>query len=224
MLRLGSKYQAEHLRNEAIRRLKQCFPDRLEDFKTYDTDSTHLDADGYVPNPSAGQSIFAKTSVSLHRIHCIPLIVMARSRDLESLLPTLFFTSLRLRPNLITAETGKSWSLANDDLTRWIRGQRCSRPFIVNSDGFSSQGLAPTVARSTVARASRRNTHRVWDDKCLPWMILLDSGYIDSLPGKYCQACNKELKQKYEEERLVTWKNLSKRFDLAPSLEGAALA
>ena len=43
MLQLGYKYQIEHLRHEAIRRLKQCFPESLDDFVFSGTQADLLD-------------------------------------------------------------------------------------------------------------------------------------------------------------------------------------
>ena len=91
MPRLGSKYQVEHFRNEAVRRLKQCFPDQLEDYATYDCDSNNTNASGTGPPLplNSDRRFFAKSSTSLGPIHCVPMIPIARAYGLHDMLPVI---------------------------------------------------------------------------------------------------------------------------------------
>lgn len=127
MLRLGDKYQVRHLRAEAVRRLKQCFPEKLQDYATRDQQSK-LVFGGESDGNDGDDVFFTKSSTSLTCEDSIPVIQLACEFGLNFLLPAAFFTSLRLDETYVLSshkdEAGDLWHMSQRDTAALFRGQQ----------------------------------------------------------------------------------------------------
>ena len=83
MLCLGSKYQVDHVRDEAIHRLRRCFPSKLSAFPARNV---------YLQDPG-----FAlMESIFLRKKDAIGVVNLARAFDLNFLLPPAFYLCAQL--------------------------------------------------------------------------------------------------------------------------------
>lgn len=218
MLRLGDKYKLDSIYTEAIRRLKQCFPEDLKDYATNFTDSEIVYGD-----EEESPRFFMKSSTSLGTRHCIALLSIARTHGLDSLLPRIFFSTMGISRKCIANPyqdgTGASWELSKADVAAWIHGREMLT--IATRRHFSwflSEPPESCESKSACAKASALNAEHFWSARLIAAMTFVDSGCIDYLPGTYCDSCEALYKSMYDKELLVTWSMLPSYFDL-PSMQ-----
>lgn len=224
MLRLGHKYQIEHIHAEALRRLKFCFPEHLDDFAVHLTDE-YIPVDPYFP----------ESYTSLKDTDCIAIINLARAQNLDILLPAAFFIATVDIPYSVltsgwTDGDGTLWKLSNEDITRCLQGRdeldkAARRTFrwllLPPAEGCQDQKKCRI--------ASVKNSQVLWEDSSdlqIPscTTVLHNSRLIErKLPAKYCQTCIKRNKTIYDTERQATWDNLRTYLDLGPA-KGASEA
>ncbi|THH29928.1 hypothetical protein EUX98_g4276 [Antrodiella citrinella] len=83
MLRMGTKYQVDHVREEAISRLRLCFPSTLH---TFPARNVYLQDPGFV----------LAEHISLTKKDAIGVVNLARAFDLDFLLPPAFYLCAQL--------------------------------------------------------------------------------------------------------------------------------
>ncbi|KAI0789928.1 hypothetical protein C8Q75DRAFT_717484 [Abortiporus biennis] len=112
MLRLGSKYQIDHIREEAIYRLQLCFPTSLSDFES----EVGLHTNSEQPPIS-----------DLSRQDAICVVNLSRSFNLKSILPSAFYTCCQLDNKLLVYgvkySDGTTEKLSQSDLLVCLNGR-----------------------------------------------------------------------------------------------------
>ncbi|TCD60634.1 hypothetical protein EIP91_009751 [Steccherinum ochraceum] len=118
LLRLGTKYQVERLCKEAVRRLEQCFPKKLENLVTGGTRTDLVDLDG--TKYFSAQSM----SMSLRFLDCKKVVDLARFYGLNQLLPAAFLACTHMKEKDLLR-----WQPHNgtDDLLRCFKGKLALR-------------------------------------------------------------------------------------------------
>ena len=208
MLRLGSKYNIEHIRSEAIRRLKQCFPDSLEDFRTRDTDSNLV----FLPEDEAEKhAFFPGSSTSLEMEDAVAVINMARAHNLDFLLPAAFYvcTAIPFRDIMsgYRDDWGEFWKLSDDDIVRYVDGQGNLRKADAQNFAWALlSGLSNKCKdKDGCANSLRILRKSLWKRIPLCQQALSDSGRIPHfLNGTLCAPCLSEAKRRYDIEREAT--------------------
>ncbi|KAH8101867.1 hypothetical protein BXZ70DRAFT_1017995 [Cristinia sonorae] len=124
MLRLGSKYQIQHLRDDAVKRLGSIFPTSLVAFRNYFTNfggfSNRKDADGCTSrNPFI--------SIDMEHRDCLAMLNIAQRLQLDHMLPQIYYL-LALLPNrdLVRGyedNAGNYWRLSINELQIVLDGQ-----------------------------------------------------------------------------------------------------
>jgi len=103
-LSLGSKYQIEFLRQEAVSRLEKYFPSQLANYPSFF---------------SAGIG-----GIDIRPDDAIAVVDIARTYGLPCLLPTAFYTCCQLHTDTLVDGTtdvnGKVWSLCREDLKKCL--------------------------------------------------------------------------------------------------------
>ncbi|KAH8101967.1 hypothetical protein BXZ70DRAFT_1007192 [Cristinia sonorae] len=218
MLRLGFKYNITHVREEAIRRLRRCFPSDLESFATpisryalmieYDEEAEEEDSPAYFP----------QSSTSLKNYDAFAVIKLARSFDLNDILPAAFYTCAQM-DNASVASTplpgDEMYRLSDEDREACMDGQDALRSAMLRSFKWLLRG--PQKGCETLEKcqaASRENTKNLWGNAIGYCDALIDNAWIDALPGKYCRVCLRRAKREYDQERVTTWNKLREYFNL----------
>ncbi|CAL1709461.1 unnamed protein product [Somion occarium] len=182
-LRLGSKYHLDALREEAIDRLKLCFPTQLKDYDPNLFDAT---------TPTQSLQLGWRP-ISISRSDFIEVIGLARSFDLRYLLPSAFHACVRMNASLV------------------IDADFCHGIFLVYSNLLAlkptSENCAdPVKCREAITRHERSavfssSTGSFGD--CLEH-IRDESHAVDGL----CPACCSMRKQRLEQICTHLWKGL----------------
>ncbi|KAH8101839.1 hypothetical protein BXZ70DRAFT_1007079 [Cristinia sonorae] len=119
MIRLGSKYQIDHILQDAIYRLKKCFPVQLEAFRNSYT--TTPAGHRLPPNPFAGLPIH----ITLGDI--IPVINLCRTHQFPSVLPSAFYLAAGCTSQILVHGSkdadGIRSTLSSDDIVRVLEGR-----------------------------------------------------------------------------------------------------
>ncbi|TCD68725.1 hypothetical protein EIP91_010009 [Steccherinum ochraceum] len=92
MLRLGTKYQIEVLRTDALRRLQNVFPSKLEKFRNSYTVEYDEELDGH----SSESDTFFTQAINMQTEDAITVVNLARMFDLPGLLPGAFYCCSQL--------------------------------------------------------------------------------------------------------------------------------
>ncbi|TCD70987.1 hypothetical protein EIP91_000485 [Steccherinum ochraceum] len=221
MLRLGSKFEVERIKAEAIRRFKLCFPMLLEDFMTADTVCMlreYADETRYYASTACG--------ISLSLGDCRAVINLARSFNLEYLLPAAFYACAQIpTEQLVLPKYGRiiggaSWVLSSEDLVlclnlkEWLNLTLreniadCLETVGESWSDCDNSGPNPCMELKNriLFRLSRVN---------IGTSALLDDAILEDepLPIDFCGACTSDCRDAYEESRQATWTKLRERFD-----------
>lgn len=212
MLSLGHKYRLDHLHAEALRCLKQYFPDNHS-----------REIPSLLP-PSGWAS--PKCSVAQEPKFAIPVINLARTQGLDCLLPAAFFVTVYLQSdhlvNGFADGNGHHWKLSAADMTRCLTGREnpdaavrrhhewIFSPILDTCEDQERCKAASQVNASHLLTASFRSDHALHTQFALHSYDVVET----ALPEKYCKACSEHNKRTYEAERQDTWKSLRKFFDL----------
>lgn len=80
MLKLGTKYEIQFLRSDAIKRLEEYFPTQLENFRNKWANS----------GPDSEEALSGH-SIDIELAHAIPVIQLARTYNVPHILPPAFY-------------------------------------------------------------------------------------------------------------------------------------
>ncbi|KAH8101968.1 hypothetical protein BXZ70DRAFT_87724 [Cristinia sonorae] len=218
MLRLGSKYKITHICAEAIRRLKNCFPEDLDRYVSKHTSSYVL----YPDSDTAYTSYFPTASIDLQHEHCIAVINLARIYGLDTILPAVFYAAAQLPLKTIIHgyDDGETiWKLDEDDLERCLNGQAMLKSSMQRTFFWLFDSIPDACKdRKNCPSALRINRRDVWKKYLCRPDALLDSGRLDvELHNKFCPYCTYRVKVAHDKQREVTWNNLREYFDIMPS-------
>ncbi|TCD70988.1 hypothetical protein EIP91_000486 [Steccherinum ochraceum] len=216
MLRLGSKYQVERIRAEAVRRLELCFPDDLDSFCTTGSDSFIYCAPDfpYFYEPS-------RTTVSLTLDDCKAVINLARAHDLNNLLPAAFYSCTLIATEELVLQKhkkiigGTSWVLSDEDAVLCIELKSWFKVALrINiAASFVSVGDDYCQFPDSCQESKSRMLERLFG-KDLGGLALLDSYSLTYAPisTEFCHLCTEECKQIYSEKRQAVWEKLHEYF------------
>lgn len=214
MLRLGSKYQVDHVRDEAIHRLRRCFPSKLSAFPARNV---------YLQDPGWALS----ESISLRKKDAIAVVNLARAFDLDFLLPPAFYLCAQLDDDElvdgVTDDFGEPVKLSSHDLKICIQGRtsltkadvRSLKPlfFPKPSDKcFKAQG-------GECIEVKRQLVQELWYENLANPNALVEAthwlkSYAVSRQNPLCSPCVEELMEAYDLQRQKTWDSLGKYFQV----------
>lgn len=204
MLRLGSKYQISHIRNEAIRRLNICFPSTMAEYDRLYTNGAHP---GFFP------AIYNERQ-------SIIILNLARSFQLQNLIPVALYNCCQLSCESlfrgVENESGGLECLSPEDLRLCL---------IVREKMQERMSVAARMMVSPRPCQSCR-TRNVCRQALLDMVDPFQSSLIGNTANplrvmtrwlrayggwrKLCQGCLKQLTAKWHNEREVAWKVLMK--------------
>ncbi|TCD70991.1 hypothetical protein EIP91_000489 [Steccherinum ochraceum] len=213
LLRLGAKYQVERMTAEAVRRLKTCFPDKLEDFVNARTDRSLFEA--------YDKSKFYQTAaISLPFSHCRDVITLAREHDLDSLLPSAFYAYAQMNTEgVVKADTRRIASRMSDaDRGRCVDGKfKLKMALRRNLLACLQQvGLDDCLSPQLCLRSKTDRLEYLCHWDVGPWPLMDRSILNIDLAIDFCSVCTTHCNSTYDEKRGETWTNLRKYFDLPP--------
>ncbi|TCD68728.1 hypothetical protein EIP91_010012 [Steccherinum ochraceum] len=214
MLRLGSKYQIAQLRDDAIRRLSESFPPRLNQFLNCYT----------VGMPSEDVEI-QNNAVQFELADvCIAVINLSRTCDTPQFLPPAFYLSAVIdNENLLSGWTdrdGNHWQLSPQDLLRCLNGRGALQNVVVKQQRPLLTGTASTRCTSVRACEEALEDRRDdlydedLDDISHQAKALTDISCSWISDVTLCAFCEKEFKKQYNALRSETWDELADSFDL----------
>lgn len=120
LLRLGTKYEIEYLRRDAVDRLQIVFPQCLKGFQNTFAEHSADETDPAYP-------FHTKAIEKMPAHNVIAAINLARTFQLSAILPPAFYIAAQLSPaDLISGckdADGHEWKLSQEDLTRVFAGQ-----------------------------------------------------------------------------------------------------
>ncbi|TCD68713.1 hypothetical protein EIP91_009997 [Steccherinum ochraceum] len=206
MLRIGSKYLIEHLREDAIQRLRENFPNQLS-----------LDIKARLHGTFQNGVI---TDLSLQ--DSFTVVSLAWECNVPQLLPTAYYNLAQMSMDVLISghvdSEGRIWELSKDDLKRIAKGQAHLRRSVAAQVKFvlfmetSSACLASGVDRPCWGIiCGLRELCFSLINTCLgalnPWHIWIAN-------QKLCADCTKHFSDQSVAERTKAWSMLAKWFDL----------
>ena len=215
MLRIGTKYQISHLREDAVLQLKEWFPLDLVQFsKTALWPIVRKSEDPAVPV----------------RRESIALVDVLRECNLEVFLPLVFYQCAQLDVEVIvegyTDSDGERWKLSRADVTRCIKGQQWLHS---RYSQFLNRKVLETVPTMCTCHSSSCLFNALEMDDVRKAMVQRLNGYQENIfthPKHYlaqhlrgldagmCSECSKKLDAEDESYREEIWKGLASHFDV----------
>ncbi|TCD60222.1 hypothetical protein EIP91_010530 [Steccherinum ochraceum] len=216
LLRLGTKYQIEHLRQDAINRLPACFPSRLEDF-----------AFAKPVEPPYGRWLYSNSSAmkTIPRPELsIAIVNLARSYDLLYLLPPAFYGCAYLPHFTLTHgfldSDGHRWKLSQDDLNKCLSGAEQLRKICADEHRrlFFAKPSALCDIKHQCTNLLEEERQFLHDDDA-PILagrvsVLSDSSVMWFSSLDLCNDCVNDFTFDHSEMRQETWCRLHAIFDL----------
>ncbi|TCD60223.1 hypothetical protein EIP91_010531 [Steccherinum ochraceum] len=209
MLRLGTKYQIECLRDDAVRRLGACFPSQLDTFTTLYT--SELFKKGLVLR-------YPHDVIVLKQNHVVAVVELAQTFDLHHLLPSALYMcaqlSIDMKLNGYRDRDGRNWVLSKSTLKRCLAGEAKLRLETREQEKFVMLGeSSPDCPRSSSCerRLASTRRHRLRAMQETP-NALSGSKWIEDIG--LCEMCCTYFVQKHVGHQLKVWKNLAKYFEL----------
>lgn len=214
MLRLGTKYSIDHLRSEAIRRLKRCFPSSYPQFRNK----------AIFPN-AKGDNFDLSNSIKLSIRDSIVVVNLAREFDLHFILPPAFYLCAQLSFDTLVdgvpQEDDRVARLSPTDLKIVLRGTVALRnAYLQNWEELFHFKHGPSCKTmescNAVALHVLRELWRVSGVARLSvltapgWMETLGTGTGPSI----CASCAKRLKVDHSQKRSRSWDELGKFFSI----------
>ncbi|KAK7690545.1 hypothetical protein QCA50_005643 [Cerrena zonata] len=212
LLRLGTKYKITELREEAVARLRVCFPRRLGSF--INSLSMRNDA-GFSCVPDV---------IAMGISDVLEVINLARAHDIPDILPPAFYICSTLSP--VQMVPVKTWDddpptlLSPKDLRRLLRGKDS---LIQEDNDFML--LLRTEFRPNL-KSCKQLCHRRFNaafnsnPESLPdaGTFLVQNFWVNEvLPDKdFCVDCIEDMVEEVNRHRREIWSNLGKTFDCGP--------
>ncbi len=203
IIRLGHKYQMQHMVAQAVRYLKRWF---TSDFAVWSAGKLHL--------PDA----------PLKRVHAIGVVNLARLVDEPSLLPTALLACCLLDAQIVQGfarEDSARERLALDDVGRCFaaRTRLAEEALVLTlrifspevSDGCADPQMCEMLLGQTLASVAHEQRDFARADVFTSWVNrAADAGPLScvNLMFQCCNSCQEMVKERDLEERLRVWKAL----------------
>lgn len=214
MLRLGSKYEVDHIRDDAIFRLQLCFPSSIAEYDS----SLHV---------NCKQPPISDITIS----DAICVVNLARKFDLNAILPIAFYTCCQLDNRSIikgvTYPNGTTEKLSIDDTLLCLD----SRDTLLQENTTNTAFLcAPTASDSCIhtsicirgmrslIRTAQKEEIFARDDPLKNFNSFL---VRHASEVGICELCVEYMASQWKKGRARTWKGLGKLFkvkDWPPAL------
>lgn len=213
MLRLGTKYQVEFLKQAALVRLKKVFPTSLKDFRNLFTEW-----DDFFTAPS-GPPPPGNTAVKLSPQDAIAAVKLSQMFDIPQILPAALYICAQLRPQALVHgykdEEGNSWKLSPPELLRCLEGQAKLRGVMPQLTRFILIGNPSTNCPCKAECMQQLSTTRLQFLK--PGIIsrgniLLGPKWIENLD--ICKPCKDSFLAYYCTTRERIWNHFPNYFGL----------
>lgn len=217
MLRLGTKYQIDILRQDAITRLKEHFPPLLKDFRNTLTGCYNTTIYGTAPYAS-------KAIGDLSFRDAIAVIQMARTFELYSILPPAFYVCAQLGTkesiNAYQDADGITWKLSRSDLTRREEGLRKLHKEAIHMVEFAVTARTSPgcmlynehhgMPCKDLLAAERENSLKHIHTDYGP--LIASTDWLGNL--ELCDSCQEYFASELKHRRDQVWKGLATTFDL----------
>ncbi|CAL1716941.1 unnamed protein product [Somion occarium] len=217
LLRLGTKYNIVHLRDEVVARLKQCFPPSLEDFNNcYAGPKAYDDDDSLACIPEA---------IQLQKTDVIGVINLARLCDLPFLLPPAFYICSALDLDDIFEgvqdEDGRLMKLSPEDIYTCIRGREdliranleCMEIFAFPENSFGC--AAPFICNVR----EQAFIHKWWTEGGrIDTIVLVSPDWVERrgplIDSPLCILCRSAVLKYMDAFRQLVWNSLGEYFSV----------
>lgn len=202
MLRIGTKYQISHLREDVVSRLNAWFPLKHVQFRLHRP----------WQRPGSALKEF------------VALVDVLQQCGLETYLPVVFFCCAQLDPQSLMDgyqdSDGNKWRLSRTDLTRCLKGQLWLRQMVQKQSNFifanalgslcASQTSCSLALQSSLSQLRERFAGLFSGVLHDPYSVQWMNPYVPM-----CASCAKKVgdwnRQFYDE----IWKNLATQFDVS---------
>ncbi|KAI0789977.1 hypothetical protein C8Q75DRAFT_763410 [Abortiporus biennis] len=212
MLTIGMKYQIDRIAQEAIRRLKVCFPTQLSEFhhnNIFSDDRTKIE------NPS----IFIP--ILMVKKDAIDVVRLGRMFDLTTIVPAAYYScSAKLSTDdLFGAVASQQWSI--DMLQTCFRGidhlrqRQLSHLNILFQRNTAFSCPCPTECRKNMGNSILRDLQEGLH-LANPDPLQLSSVWFDNWVGSrgVCNECIKNCTSALKNDQKETWKRLGGYFNI----------
>ena len=211
MLRLGTKYQIDSLRKDAVKRLQEYFPYGLQG----------EDSDIFMRISAGVDSIRIPCGcVGLQPSDAIAVVNLARECDLPRLLPPALYVCAQLDyRTLVHGDAGSGkilQKLSPDDLERCLKGQAMLRGVVAKQLMllFQAKPVSYCSDKGCCKHALEETKEFLTGELSLDCNPLRHSGGINvSIPG-LCPDCEDQIFFDLDIPRGRVWDNLAQYFDL----------
>ncbi|KAL4246426.1 hypothetical protein ABKN59_009649 [Abortiporus biennis] len=209
MLTVGMKYQIDKLSQEAIRRLKICFPTEFAKFADYNVFMNYYECDESASPP-----------IEIFEEEAIEVVRLASMFDIPAILPAAYYTCAHLSvEELFSAVNKQRWTMSM--LQTCIKGQSELR----------QRDLAQlnVLFRREVSLSCSSENHcrggmvellkKLQETRSLSGMEALvpaSRWFEDLSAGLVCNACAATCMSAYEDARRETWNGLGGMFGVHP--------
>ena len=124
MVRLGTKYQIDHIREDAIHCLSEYFPTQLDLFRNSSTELEGIDANKF---RRVGNARFLGGAIGEMTFqHAIVVLKLAQECHLPQFLPTAYYICAQLEVGTLLRQyvdvDGGQWKLSRDELEKVLIG------------------------------------------------------------------------------------------------------
>lgn len=216
MLRLGTKYQFDDIREEAISRLRIYFPSSLADFRNELTTPRGPVASDY-------PKVFwhSNTISDFNCNHSLIVVTLARTFELNDLIPSAMFvcSALAFEVMVFGVEDayGNTVKLSSDDLLLCLRGRELLVGRNLTNVKFLFEGdLSMKCENNDACIESHRLMLTAYGKG--DWVVdgspLQDSGWIQrgAVSKGMCPPCVRALVKSYDAQRQDLWNCLGHYF------------
>lgn len=213
MLRLGTKYLIDHLRQDAIRRLKQRFPPRLADFRNLYASNE----DSFTSKHPLGNEAIELGDIQT----AIAVVCLGRSMDVPSILPPAFYLCAQLVYPIdgYTDKNGTHWELARDDLRVCLHGELKLRKACVSQTKFALCATCSPNCKEQVECVSKMkdSAPKFWSGLHKEAEALAEADWITEIG--LCSICEAHFVSLHMAHREKVWRDLAKHFQLTAVIE-----
>ncbi|KAJ3489498.1 hypothetical protein NLI96_g2079 [Meripilus lineatus] len=218
LLRLGTKYQIQHLREEAIRRLGACFPSSLKKFERI------------IDGPAVKQGEISCREVEITYEDAITVIDMARNLDVPSLLPPAFVACTRLPSEQLIRGVvdgcGDQSYLSKSDLILIVDAQKTLKSEALRSIGslltISSPRCIKNISRGRPCKREKQAIlEAIWSGQVAPAIDPFTKLTRPNLPVQdaMCEPCWEAFHEQRQKVARDVWASLGVLFRV-PSWKG----
>lgn len=195
---LGTKYEVKAIRQEAIKRLRKCYPTSFRRYLAQAVEHVH--------------PIKMTPTDAMETVH------IARLCDLPDILPSAFYQCTRLSTQELL-EGPQSSLISTSDLRAILEGRRklANSSIIFLKDMMLKSPPIGCMSPDDCSREIRNGLSRVWDDLVETAGDLASEYHTVKLMGdSACVSCALSLEWECEKYYQETWDRLGEYFNVRP--------